>query len=110
MPSKNPAQRFQEIITETDFVLDASRGLDFETFMANGLVRRAIERAYGIISEAAVKLDKDAELYAPTIPWQDIRGIGNRLRHEYGELDYETLWDILKYDLAPLRQACSARF
>lgn len=106
MPSKNPLLRFQNIIEEIDFVTDTTEGMAFNDFVEDSLVRRAVERSYAIISEAAVKLGDDAALYAPTVPWADIRGIGNFIRHDYGEIDYQTLWDIRGGDLSELRAAC----
>lgn len=106
MPSKNPLLRFQDIIEEIDFVTSTTDGMAFADFVADPVVRRAVERSYAIISEAAVKLGDDAAQYAPAVPWADIRGIGNFIRHEYGAVDYQTLWDIRGGDLDDLRAAC----
>jgi len=106
MPSDDPVRRFRDIIDEIDYVTNATDGMSFDSFVADPTIRRAIERAYAIISEAAIKLGHVAENHAPEIPWRDIRGLGNVIRHEYSEVDYETLWDIRSIDLAPLRAAC----
>ncbi len=106
MPSKNAAFRFQNIIEEIDFVMEATAEMDFEEFTQNQTIRRAVERSYSIISEAAAKLGDDAETLAPGVPWPDIRGLGNVIRHEYGDIDYESLWEIRDNDLAPLRSSC----
>lgn len=36
----------------------------------------------------------------PTIPWAEIRGIGNRLRHEYDTVDPVRIWRVVHRDLA----------
>jgi hypothetical protein len=43
----------------------------------------AVERHLQKISEAAVRLSDHAEILCPGVPWRNIRGIGNFLRHEY---------------------------
>jgi uncharacterized protein with HEPN domain len=106
MPSSNPRARFEEILREIEYVESATAGMSIESFEADGTVRRTVERAYSILSEAAVKLAVEAETLAPGIAWRDIRGLGNRLRHEYGQVNIETLWDIRCNDLDPLRRAC----
>ena len=106
MPSKNPSLRLQNIIEEVDFVMSVTAELSFGEFIQDQTVRRAVERSYSIISEAAVKLGEKAQALAPDVPWQDIRGLGNVIRHEYGDIDYETLWEIRGNDLIPLREAC----
>lgn len=58
------------------------------------------------ISEAAKKLGTLAKQLAPDQPWRDIRGIGNRLRHEYDKIDRRQIWATVANDLAPLRAAC----
>lgn len=58
-----------------------------------------------IISEAAVRLKEDAELHCPGVPWRDIRGSGNWLRHQYDSVDLETIWNTIMDDLPPLKAA-----
>lgn len=105
MPSDRPADRFREIVEEIDFIDDTLNGLDFQTFCRDKLKRHAIERAFAIISEAAVKLGDNAGRYAPDIPWRDIRGLGNFIRHEYDGVDYTTLWEVWEQSLPDLREA-----
>ena len=39
----------------------------------------------------------------PDIPWGDIRGIGNRLRHEYQRVDDTIMWFIATRSLQELK-------
>lgn len=58
-----------------------------------------------VISEAAIRLgDEAAELY-PSLPWRDIRGIGNWLRHAYDRVDPQIMWDTVQGDLPRLKDA-----
>ena len=48
------------------------------------------------ISEAtrnALALDPTIVARYPTIPWAQVRGIGNRLRHEYGDVKADIVWE-----------------
>jgi uncharacterized protein with HEPN domain len=56
-----------------------------------------------LISEAAVRLGDDAERLSPGLPWRNIRGLGNWLRHRYDRVDIETVWNTVMDDLPPLR-------
>jgi uncharacterized protein with HEPN domain len=42
----------------------------------------------------------------PGQPWQEIRALGNRLRHEYDVIREDRLWDIVRMDLPALCAAC----
>jgi uncharacterized protein with HEPN domain len=77
--------------------------MDFEAFRADSKTIAAVERKLLVISEAAVRLGDQAEALCPSLPWRDIRGIGNWLRHQYDHVDLETLWNTLEDDLPPLR-------
>jgi uncharacterized protein with HEPN domain len=66
----------------------------------------AVERCLERISEAATKLGELAPTLVPAQPWPAIRGLGNRLRHEYDAIREDRLWDIVQLDLPPLCAAC----
>ncbi len=40
------------------------------------------------------------------IPWKQIRGMRNVVVHKYGEIDLDTLWDVLMNDIPMLHDAC----
>ena len=58
-------------------------GTSFEQFVAVWHLRRATDRGLEIISEASRSVPDDLKALAPHIPWREIAGIGNLLRHEY---------------------------
>jgi len=66
------------------------------------------ERCLSRISEAASKLGLLAEELAPDQPWNDIRGMGNWLRHEYSRVLKETIWKTVSADLESLRLDCKS--
>ncbi len=67
-----------------------------------------MERCTEIICEAARKIGPEVETLCPGLPWAQIRGMGNRMRHEYDELSTVVLWGVIREDLPPLRAACLA--
>ena len=79
--------------------------MDFEAFRANAMVVAAVERKLQIISEAAIRLAGEAERVCPGVPWRDVRGIGNQLRHAYETIDVATIWKTVIEDLPALEAA-----
>ena len=77
-----------------------------EKFAADQMIIDATERCLSRIGEAAVKLGPDAETLAPGIPWPDIRGLGNHLRHRYRGVRNSDIWAIISENLPPLRHEC----
>jgi len=80
-------------------------GMDFEGFRTNPMAVAAVERKLLIISEAAIRLGDEAERRCPDLPWRDIRGIGNQIRHAYERIDLDTIWSAVTDDLPPLKAA-----
>jgi uncharacterized protein with HEPN domain len=58
------------------------------------------------ISEAVTKLGDLAPVLMPDQPWQKIRALGNRLRHEYDAISEDRIWDIVQTDLPALCSSC----
>ena len=108
MPSKKPRQRLEDIVYNVDAILRYTAGMDEAAFTANGLVMDAVERCMSRISEAAVKLGDDAVRHVPDQPWHSIRGLGNRLRHEYDVISPKDLWAIITDSLPSLRADCQS--
>jgi uncharacterized protein with HEPN domain len=79
------------------------RDMDLEVFREDPKTVAAVERKLLLISEAAVRLGDDAERLCPGLPWRNIRGIGNWLRHRYDRVDVEMVWNTVIDDLPPLR-------
>jgi uncharacterized protein with HEPN domain len=106
VPSKHPRRRFQHILDNIEAIRDFTQGLDRQTFEADRRTVAAVERCLGRLSEAARKLDDSASAVAPGPDWDQIRGLGNRLRHEYDTVSLDVIWGIVVKHLAPLEAAC----
>lgn len=79
-----------------------------ETFLADPVAFRAAIFSIQSISEAVRQLPEDWTNAYPHIPWQDIRAIDNRTRHEYYRLDELLLWNAMTEELLPLEVAVAA--
>lgn len=105
LSAKHPRVRLAHILETIDGVPDITAGLDIEAILASFMHVRATERAFQIISEAAKELPAEVRAAEPDVPWRNIIGIGNLLRHEYYRIDPAVLADILVTELPVLRRA-----
>lgn len=106
MPSSDPVQRFSDIIQSIEAIERDTAGLDLKAFAMADQTIRAVKYSLLIISEAAVKLGDLAVDLCPAVPWRDIRGLGNRLRHDYESIDVVRIWLLVERDLPSLKAAC----
>ena len=68
----------------------------------NRLAQDAIVRNIAVIGEAASRIHKiapDFEAKHPELPWIEMRGMRNKLIHDYFDIDWPTVWDTVKEDL-----------
>ncbi|AMJ62122.1 HepT-like ribonuclease domain-containing protein [Bosea sp. PAMC 26642] len=102
---KLPQVRLRHIIESIDGIIDATTGVSGREIAESFVLMRALERAIQIISEAAKELPAEMRALEPSVPWTDVIGIGNVLRHEYHRVREETLLAILTDELPVLRLA-----
>jgi uncharacterized protein with HEPN domain len=79
--------RLEDILSAIEEIEDIVGDLDLGSYRESKTKRRAVERCLEIVSEAARHIPADSTLRHDEIPWGSIRGIGNILRHEYGDVD-----------------------
>jgi uncharacterized protein with HEPN domain len=96
-------------------LLDAIR--DFEAFVGTAsaddigsdrMRRYAAERCVEILSEATRRLPDERKAEHPSIPWSDIAGIGNVLRHDYDNVNLGIIVKLRGPSLDNLRNAAIA--
>ena len=108
MPSKDPIRRFEDILENIALIEEFTAGMDLTVFTEDLKTSNAAERCLERISEAAKKLGGVAEELCPSVPWPQLRAIGNLLRHEYDRIDIVRVWLTIEDDLAPLKAAVEA--
>lgn len=71
-------------------------GLSFEEFAIDEKTVDAVARNFEIIGEAANRLSDDFKSRYPHIDWTRIRGLRNRIIHDYFGIDYSIVWNIIE--------------
>jgi uncharacterized protein with HEPN domain len=96
LPSDKPARRLEDIVENAQAIQRYTARMGEAAFREDQKTYDAVERCLERISEAAAKLGELAPTLVPGQPWQEIRALGNRLRHEYDEIREDRLWDIVR--------------
>ena len=105
MPFRDAESSLRDIGNAIVLIEKFTSGMDFEAFYGDPKTVAAVERKLQIISEAAIRLGGEAERRCPGLPWREIRGIGNWLRHEYERIELPVIWRTLQADLPRLKAA-----
>ena len=110
-----------DIVDSINAIRQFVQGFDRETFAVDRRTRSAVEYELLRISEACGKIrDVQAKLEMPAgerieahySHWAPICAIGNILRHEYGRVNHDIIWDTVGEgsDLHDLQAAIQAYF
>jgi uncharacterized protein with HEPN domain len=105
LSSKDPALPLRHILQAIERIEQHVAGMDFAAYRDDPKTADAVERNLQRISEAAIRLGEQGAVLCPDIPWADVRGIGNWLRHQYDRIEQETIWNTVTESLPPLK-AC----
>jgi uncharacterized protein with HEPN domain len=86
-----------------------TRGLDFEKFSRDEEKIDAVVRNLSIIGEAVRNVPKEMKAKNPEVAWNEIKGMRNKVVHEYFGIDEEILWKTVQDDL-PIFKKQVAKF
>jgi uncharacterized protein with HEPN domain len=110
MPSKNPAQRLQDIFDNIDAIAAFTAQLDFPSFRVDRKTVYAVVRALEILLGASRRLPEELRNRHPEIDWAAVAASGNIYRHEYEAVDEALIWHTVRHDLAALRTVAMSEF
>lgn len=84
------------------------KGTKFEDFVANREKQDAVALRLSILGEAAAGVDKETEAALPEIPFPALRGLRNRIVHDYGSINFHIVWAITQKEIKPLARRLKA--
>ncbi len=77
---------------------------DHDRFQRDEPLRWLFRAQVQIIGEASFKLSDAVRAAHPEVPWRSIIGMRHLLVHEYFDVEWEVLWEVLQTRIAPLRE------
>lgn len=83
----------------------ALHGVTRERFDADENLQLAQVHRLQIIGEAARRVSAAGRAAHPEIPWAQIVGLRHRIVHDYINIRYNVVWEVLSEDLQPLIDA-----
>lgn len=105
---ERPHRRYSDCLAEIAVLHAIAATITLEEFKNDPIVRRAAAYAVQTISETVRHIPDDWLADYPNAPWAQIKGIGNRTRHEYFRLDDAILWQIIVADSHALKAVMEA--
>jgi uncharacterized protein with HEPN domain len=108
MPPRSVILRLEDIAEAAERIREVAGGQSLDEFEANWQGQWLVERGIEIVSEASRHLPADLKDRHPEIPWRNVAGIGNILRHGYETISAPVLFKLVQDDLRKLEAVCRA--
>jgi len=89
-------QRLRDIYERGSEILEMIRGLSLKELVADSMRLKAVTYDFQCLSEATthlLRIDPSIVEKHPQVAWSQIRSVANAIRHEYGRIDANVLWN-----------------
>ena len=94
--SKEPKVYLRHIHDECLYIISTCKNINYENFLDDETLKRAVVRSLEIIGEATKKIHADVKVNMNSIPWKNMAGMRDRLIHDYMGVNYTIVWDVVK--------------
>lgn len=78
------------------------REMTFDEFVEDDKTLKAVVWNLTVIGEVVRHVPPEVQERYPEIPWAAIRGMRNRIVHEYDTIDAELVWNVVLDEFPPL--------
>ena len=83
-------------------ILRFSQGIEFSDLIDNEEKTSAILHQLTIIGEATKRLSMPFRQTYPEVPWRDLAGMRDIIVHQYDQIDFEVIVDVIDNELPQL--------
>mgnify|MGYP005612183127 CR=1 FL=1 len=94
MSERAPKLLIEDIIESAYKILTYTEGLTYQQFLSDDKTIDAVVRNFEIIGEAANRLPDSFKNVHSDIDWKRIKGLRNRIVHDYFGIDLLIVWQI----------------
>jgi len=99
---------FRDILTYAKFSLSFVDNMDYKSFVIDTKSVFAVIRTLEVIGESSNRVSDEVKLKYPELPWHKMRGLRNRIVHNYDNIDYMIIWNVLKNEIPKLIEQVEA--
>ncbi|SDS36912.1 Uncharacterized conserved protein, contains HEPN domain [Mucilaginibacter mallensis] len=92
MSNRQPKLLLEDILESAEKINAYTLNLTYEEFIADSKTIDAVVRNFEIIGEAANRLPDELKENHTEIDWFKIRGLRNRIVHNYFGIDHKIIW------------------
>lgn len=96
---KNDDYYIKKLLKDINFIIEKTSGITLEELEVNEVLCDSVLFRLIQISENSAKLTTDFKILHKDIPWQAIKGMRNRIVHDYGEVEFTIVYQTITEDI-----------
>ena len=96
---KNDAYYVKKMLNDIRFIMEKTKGITVCELKENEILCDSALFRLIQISENSLRLTAEFKAANSDIPWQAIRGMRNRIVHEYGEVNLQIVYETITKDI-----------
>lgn len=100
----------KKVITDLEFIFKHTENISKDELEENEILVDSVMFRLIQISENANKLSDEFKQNHASIPWRAIKGMRNKIVHEYGSVDLGVVYDTVKEDIPKLLRELKESF
>ena len=101
---KNDIYYVKKMLKDIHFILETTQNLSLAELEKNEILCDSVLFRLIQISENSIKLTPQFKEIHGDIPWQAIKGMRNRIVHEYGEVELDIVYQTVTEDIPEICQ------
>ena len=91
-----------DMLQSAELIINYTAHCSKDEFITNVQLQDAVIRRLLVIAEAARRVSETTRQTLPSISWQEINGMRNRLVHEYDDVNFNIVWDVVQAEIPTL--------
>jgi uncharacterized protein with HEPN domain len=91
-----------DMLQSAELIMTYTAQFSKDEFVGNVQLQDSVIRRLLVIAEAARRVSETTRQTLPTIAWQEINGMRNRLVHEYDDVNLNIVWDVIQTEIPTL--------
>jgi uncharacterized protein with HEPN domain len=91
-----------DMLQSAELIASYTEQVSKDEFIQNVQLQDAVIRRLLVIAEAARRVSEITRQERFDISWAEINGMRNRLVHEYDDVDFDIVWDVVQNEIPSL--------
>lgn len=96
---KDDVYYIKKMLRDIRFIIEKTKGITLDELEANEVLCDSVLFRLIQISESSVKLTAEFKAGHNDIPWQAIKGMRNKIVHEYGDVEFDVIHQTITEDI-----------